>query len=117
MSPLSLIVIIGIGTIAYLAAADVFKKHSGFQYPRILASLVVLIGCAGLLGASDGVIEHITLPFAALLLAICAVAGITWIGRHKSVLAAKDRARHKPTLHRNNDETASTPWKYPTPDK
>ena len=113
MNPLALIVIIAIGIIAYLVTSDVLKNFSGFRYPGVLAALVTLIGCVGLLGASESAMAVITIPFAALIIAGAFVAGIAVLVNRKDKFRPPhkvDEVEKTQTIE-SKSTTTHSPWK------
>ena len=74
-SMLETIAIVCMGVVGYLVTAQAMSEYSTFRYPRLIAALVVLIGCIGLRQAGDGLAAFLLIPFAALLVSV----GVVWV--------------------------------------
>lgn len=83
MSILGVIAVGIIGVIGYFVMAEALSEFSLFSYPRIIAALVAAIGCIGLHQTGVHLATALLIPFAALLLSVAVVWGITRIGSLK----------------------------------
>jgi hypothetical protein len=88
MNALGTIAIVIMGVVGYLITAQAMSEYSTFRYPRIIAALVVILGCIGLRQSGDGLAAALLIPFAALIVA----GGVVWA---VSRLAGACRKREK----------------------
>ena len=109
MSILGVIAVGIIGVIGYFVMAEALSEFSLFSYPRIIAALVAAIGCIGLHHAGTRIAPALLIPFAALLLAIGTVWGISRIGEMRGKDGKPQVATKKSA--ESGVDTLHNPWR------
>lgn len=112
MEILGTIALCAMGVVGYFVMAEALREFSMFRYPRIIAVLVVIIGCIGLQQSGVGLAPALLIPFAALLLACSAAWVISRLarlsGKQKKVL---DGNREEASPDSTDGDTSHNPWR------
>ncbi len=109
MHILGTIAVIAIGLIGYFVMAEALRDYSLFRFPRIIAALVAVLGCIGLHQAGERLAPALVIPFAALLLAVGAIWGITRLVDAKGAAGRPNAPPKEPTDP--STETLHNPWR------